>query len=62
MLAKINEDVKFVKITRKTSVLSGVDDPLRTPASVKKIADRIPGSDYRELNASHFLSVSSSDL
>ncbi|MGY9055195.1 MAG: alpha/beta fold hydrolase [Alphaproteobacteria bacterium] len=62
MLANMNEAANYAKITAKTLVLAGVDDPLRTPASVKEIADGIPGSDYRELKAGHFLPVTSADL
>ena len=62
MLATMDEDANFAKITARTLVLSGTDDPLRTPASVKEIADGIPGSEYRELNAGHFLPVTSPDL
>jgi 3-oxoadipate enol-lactonase len=58
----MDEDANFAKITARTLVLSGTDDPLRTPASVKEIADGIPGSEYRELNAGHFLPVTSPDL
>lgn len=62
MLANMNEDENYAKITARTLVLSGVDDPLRTPAAVKEIADRIPGSEYRELETSHFLPITSPNL
>ena len=48
MLAAMNEAVNFGKIACPTLVLSGTDDPLRTPEMVKEIADGISGAEYRE--------------
>ena len=62
MLAGMDESANFGKLSCPTLVISGVDDPLRTPAAVKEIADAIPGAEYRELNAGHFLPVTSPDL
>lgn len=62
MLANMDESVNFGKIACPALVLSGVDDPLRTPEAVKQIAEAIPGAEYRELNAGHFLPVTSPDL
>lgn len=62
MLANMNESVNFSRIACPALVLSGTDDPLRTPEAVKAIADAIPGAEYRELSAGHFLPVTSPDL
>ena len=62
MLANMNESVNFGNIACPALVLSGTDDPLRTPEAVKAIADAMPGAEYRELNAGHFLPVTSPDL
>ncbi|MCA8927158.1 MAG: alpha/beta fold hydrolase [Alphaproteobacteria bacterium] len=62
MLGAMDESVNFGKLACKALVLSGSDDPLRTPAAVKEIADAIPGADYRELQAGHFLPVYAPDL
>ena len=62
MLGGMDESVNFGKLACPALVLSGVDDPLRTPASVKEIADAIPGAQYQELNSGHFLPVYSPDM
>jgi 3-oxoadipate enol-lactonase len=62
MLAGMNESVNFGKLKCRTMVISGVDDPLRTPAAVKEIADAIPGAEYREMQTGHFMPLYSPDL
>ena len=62
MLAEMDETPNFANLTCPTLVLSGTDDPLRTPAAVQEIANAIPGASYRELAPGHFLPVYSPDL
>ena len=62
MLAGMDESANFGNIACPTLVLSGTDDPLRTPESVQAIADAIPGAKYQELPSGHFLPVYSPDL
>ncbi len=62
MLAEMDEGPNFARIACPALILSGTDDPLRTPAAVQEIANAIPGANYRELPTGHFLPVYSPDL
>ncbi|HKK30535.1 MAG TPA: alpha/beta hydrolase [Alphaproteobacteria bacterium] len=62
MLARMDETRSFAKVDCPTLILAGVDDPLRTPESVKAIANGLSGAEYRVLETGHFLPVYSPDL
>ena len=59
MLADVDMNWIFERVQCETLVLGATRDPLRTPADVEKLAARIPGAIYREVDAGHFMAVQS---
>ncbi len=62
MLARMNMDADFAKVTCPTLVLSAKHDTLRTPASVKLIADALPNVRYIETESGHFMAVQTPEM
>jgi len=62
MLAGTDEWGSIGKIACPTLVIGGSDDMLLTPPDMKKIAEAIPGAEFRELPTGHFFAVNTPDL
>ena len=62
MLADVDLEWIFERIQCDVLILGATQDPIRQPAAVKLLAQRIARSTYREVDSGHFLAVQSPAL
>jgi 3-oxoadipate enol-lactonase len=62
MLLDMDIDAELSAIKCPTLTIGCVHDPLRTPQTVKELAEKIPAARYVEVDSGHFMHVQSPEL
>lgn len=58
----MNMDADFAKVACPTLVLSAKHDTLRTPATIKLVADALPNVRYIETESGPFMAVQTPEM
>jgi 3-oxoadipate enol-lactonase len=62
MVGSMDMTPDFPRVQCPTLVMAGVHDKLRAPEVIKRVADAIPGSEFRVVDSGHFMAIQHPEL